>query len=81
MINNITALTPRNENRVLKRGDIYYADLSGIEQLLGSEQSGKRPVLVIQNDVGNMHSPTTIVAILTSKIKRNLPTHVVLEDL
>jgi len=59
----------------IKRGEIYYADLSPV---VGSEQGGVRPVLIVQNDVGNMHSPTTIVAILTTKIKRNLPTHVVI---
>lgn len=64
----------------LKRGDVYYADLSGIEQSVGCEQSGNRPVLIIQNDIGNMYSPTTIVAILTSKKKKKLPTHVVLSD-
>ncbi len=66
------------KSRSVYRGDIYYADLCGIEGTIGSEQTGRRPVLVIQNDVGNVHSPTTIVAILTTKIKRNLPTHVVL---
>lgn len=80
MINNITVLSPKRENRVLKRGDIYYADLSGLEQSLGSEQTGRRPVLIIQNDIGNRFSQTTIVAILTTKIKRNLPTHVVIRD-
>lgn len=78
MKSNIAVLPQRRENRILKRGDIYYADLCGLEQSLGSEQTGRRPVLIIQNDVGNMHSPTTIVAILTTKIKRNLPTHVVI---
>ena len=58
----------------VKRGEIYYADLSPI---IGSEQDGMRPVLVLQNDVGNKHSPTTIVAAITSrKTKANLPTHV-----
>lgn len=80
MRNHITALSSRKENKALKRGDIYYADLCGLEQSLGSEQTGRRPVLIIQNDVGNMHSPTTIVAIMTTKIKRNLPTHVVIRD-
>lgn len=80
MINNITVLSPKREDRALKRGDIYYADLSGLEQSLGSEQTGRRPVLIIQNDIGNRYSPTTIVAILTTKIKRNLPTHVVIRD-
>ena len=58
----------------VKRGEIYYADLSPI---IGSEQDGMRPVLVLQNDVGNKHSPTTIVAAITSsKTKSQLPTHV-----
>lgn len=58
----------------VKRGDIYYADLSPV---IGSEQGGVRPVLIIQNDVGNMHSPTTIVAAITgSNDKAELPTHV-----
>lgn len=57
----------------ISRGDIYYADLgTGI----GSEQAGQRPVVVIQNNVGNHHSPTVIVAPITSKHKRLLPTHV-----
>lgn len=56
------------------RGDIFYADL---EPIVGSEQGGIRPVLVIQNDRGNRHSPTVIVAAITSRIKRHrLPTHV-----
>ena len=60
----------------VKRGEIYYADLSPI---IGSEQDGMRPVLVLQNDVGNKHSPTTIVAAITSrKTKAALPTHVTL---
>ena len=78
MRNAVPALSIRDKNRVLKRGDIYYADLCGIEQSIGCEQTGRRPVLIIQNDVGNFHSPTTIVAIMTTKIKRNLPTHVVI---
>lgn len=58
----------------IKRGDIYYADLSPI---IGSEQGGLRPVLCIQNDEGNQHSPTTIVAALTSRrTKHWIPTHV-----
>ena len=58
----------------VKRGEIYYADLSPI---IGSEQDGMRPVLVLQNDVGNKHSPTTIVAAITSrKTKAALPTNV-----
>ena len=56
------------------RGDIYYADLSPV---IGSEQGGVRPVIVIQNDVGNKYSPTVIVAAITSQInKAKLPTHV-----
>lgn len=59
---------------VIKRGDIYYAELSPV---VGSEQGGVRPVLVIQNDVGNRHSPTVIVAAITSKMnKAKLPTHI-----
>ena len=80
MKKNITVLSHRVKDRTLKRGDIYYADLCGVEQSLGSEQTGRRPVLIIQNDIGNLHSPTTIVAILTTKIKRNLPTHVLIHD-
>ncbi|HHY61487.1 MAG: type II toxin-antitoxin system PemK/MazF family toxin [Bacillota bacterium] len=58
----------------VKRGDVFYADLNPV---VGSEQGGLRPVLVIQNDIGNYYSPTTIVAALTSRIKRaKLPTHV-----
>lgn len=60
----------------LRRGDIFYADLDAAEAARGSEQMGKRPVLVIQNDIGNRYAPTTIVAILTTKRKRYLPTHV-----
>ena len=62
------------ENLVVKRGDIYYADLS---PLIGSEQGGVRPVLIIQNDVGNRHSPTIICAAITSRMnKAKLPTHI-----
>ncbi len=58
----------------IKRGDIYYADLSPV---VGSEQGGIRPVLIIQNDVGNRHSPTVIAAAITSQInKARLPTHI-----
>ena len=61
----------------VKRGDIYYADLSPV---VGSEQGGIRPVLIIQNDVGNLHSPTVICAAITSKMnKAKLPTHVAIE--
>lgn len=59
---------------VAKRGDIFYADLSPV---VGSEQGGIRPVIIIQNDVGNKYSPTVIVAAITSQInKAKLPTHV-----
>lgn len=59
---------------IVKRGDIYYADLSPV---VGSEQGGIRPVLIVQNDVGNKYSPTVIVAAITSQInKAKLPTHV-----
>ncbi len=59
---------------VIKRGDIYYADLRPV---IGSEQGGVRPVLIIQNDAGNKHSPTVICAAITSKMnKAKLPTHV-----
>ncbi len=58
----------------VKRGDIYYADLSPV---VGSEQGGVRPVLIIQNDVGNKYSPTIIAAAITSKInKAKMPTHI-----
>ena len=59
---------------IIKRGDIYYADLRPV---VGSEQGGVRPVLIIQNDVGNKHSTTVICAAITSKMnKAKLPTHV-----
>ena len=59
---------------MIRRGDIYYADLSPV---VGSEQGGIRPVLVIQNNVGNRHSPTVICAAITSKMnKAKLPTHI-----
>ena len=58
----------------VKRGDIYYADLSPV---VGSEQGGMRPVLIIQNDVGNKYSPTVIAAAITSRMgKAKLPTHI-----
>lgn len=60
------------------RGEIYFADLGNNE---GSEQSGRRPVLIIQNNVGNKYSPTVIVASITSKIgKNNIPIHVLLNN-
>ena len=59
---------------VIRRGDVYYADLRPV---IGSEQGGIRPVLIIQNDIGNRHSPTVICAAITSKMnKAKLPTHV-----
>lgn len=59
---------------LIKRGDIFYADLSPV---IGSEQGGVRPVVVIQNDIGNKYSPTIIVAAITSQLnKAKLPTHV-----
>lgn len=62
------------EKVAIKRGEIYYADLSPV---IGSEQGGDRPVLVIQNDVGNLHSPTVIIAAITTKVtKAQMPTHV-----
>lgn len=58
----------------VKRGDIFYADLSPV---IGSEQGGIRPVVIVQNDVGNRHSPTVIAAAITSKTdKTRLPTHI-----
>ena len=61
---------------MVKRGEIYYADLSPV---VGSEQGGVRPVLVVQNDVGNRYSPTVIAAAITSKLdKAKLPTHIAL---
>ena len=63
---------------IIKRGDIYYADLRPV---IGSEQGGIRPVLIIQNDTGNKHSPTVICAAITSKMnKAKLPTHVELDS-
>jgi mRNA interferase MazF len=62
---------------VVKRGDMFYADLSPV---VGSEQGGVRPVLIIQNDVGNKHSPTVIAAAITSQTgKTKLPTHIEIE--
>lgn len=59
---------------IVKRGDIFYADLSPV---VGSEQGGTRPVLIVQNDTGNRHSPTVIAAAITSQTnKAKLPTHI-----
>lgn len=72
-----------NENegsvrRGMRRGDVYYADLRPV---IGSEQGGIRPVLIIQNDIGNRHSPTVICAAITSKMnKAKLPTHIELDS-
>ena len=61
-------------NPIVRRGDIYYADLSPV---VGSEQGGLRPVLIIQNDIGNKYSPTVIAAAITSRMsKTHLPTHI-----
>ncbi len=64
-------------NASFYRGDMYYADLSPV---VGSEQGGRRPVIIIQNNIGNQHSPTTIIAAVTSKLlmKAKLPVHVML---
>lgn len=62
----------------VQRGDIFFANLSPV---VGSEQGGIRPVLILQNDIGNTYSPTTIVAAVTSRIKRaKLPTHIELQS-
>lgn len=65
--------------KTIKRGDIYYADLNPV---IGSEQGGKRPVLIISNDIGNKHSPTVIVAAITGQIgtKKKLPTHTIVHN-
>ena len=61
----------------MKRGDVYYADLRPV---IGSEQGGIRPVVIIQNDIGNKHSPTVIVVAITSRMnKAKLPTHIELD--
>jgi len=79
----ILSVQKRNRKRrvkrlIIRRGDIYYADLRPV---VGSEQGGVRPVLIIQNDVGNKHSPTVICAAITSKMnKAKLPTHVELSS-
>jgi len=63
---------------MIKRGDVYYADL---EPGIGSEQVGRRPIVVIQSDNGNKHSPTIIAAMVTSSRKKRLPTHVYVDDI
>ncbi len=66
-------------DKMIKRGDIYYANLNPV---IGSEQGGTRPVLIISNDTGNKHSPTVIVAAITSRVqtKAKLPTHTIIND-
>lgn len=68
-----------NKDWVYRRGDIYYVDLNPV---IGSEQRGSRPVVVIQNNSGNRHAPTLIVAMITSKTSKNgqLPTHYLLKE-
>jgi mRNA interferase MazF len=62
---------------IVKRGEIYYANLDGV---IGSEQGGTRPVLIVQNNIGNRYSPTTIVICITSQLtKKLLPTHIYLD--
>ncbi|WP_166083253.1 type II toxin-antitoxin system PemK/MazF family toxin [Erysipelothrix anatis] len=63
----------QEQKRIIRRGDIFYADLSPV---VGCEQGGIRPVLIIQNDIGNRYSPTVITAAITSQPKKELPTHV-----
>ena len=66
-----------NQQSIVRRGEIYYADLSPV---VGSEQGGMRPVLIVQNDVGNRYSPTVIAAAITSQQnKARLPTHIEIE--
>lgn len=69
---------PRKDHSPVKRGDIYYADLGATT---GSEQGGERPVLIIQNNVGNLYSPTVIIAAITSRNKKSsIPTHIELQE-
>lgn len=63
-------------NMKIRRGDVYYINIEDNGQTVGSEQSGSRPGVVIQNDIGNEYSPTTIVAFITTRQKRLLHTHV-----
>ena len=66
-----------NQHNIVRRGEIYYADLSPV---VGSEQGGMRPVLIVQNDVGNRYSPTVIAAAITSQQnKARMPTHIEIE--
>ena len=74
-----TNVLPKGNKMNIRRGDIYYADLSPV---IGSEQGGLRPVLIVQNDVGNKYSPTVIAAAITSKMsKSKLPTHIDLQGM
>ena len=74
----VQTFSEREIKMTVKRGDIYYADLSPV---VGSEQGGVRPVLIIQNDVGNKYSPTVIVSAITSQMNKNkLPTHIELDS-
>lgn len=67
----------KNRRMLIKRGDVFYANLSPV---IGSEQGGSRPVLILQNDIGNKYSPTIIVAAITAQIsKGKLPTHIELK--
>ncbi len=73
-MNIIYGISFTKEGYMIKRGELYYADLSPV---IGSEQGGVRPVLVVQNDIGNKYSPTIIAAAVTSKLtKAKLPTHI-----
>lgn len=66
------------ERKVIRRGEVYHADLNPV---YGSEQGGYRPVLIIQNNRGNKHSPTVIIAAITSRPKTKLPTHVPINEI
>lgn len=66
----------QQQKRNIRRGDIFYADLSPV---IGCEQGGIRPILILQNDIGNRYSPTVIAAAITSQTKKELPTHVEIE--
>ena len=76
-IGNLNRRSVKNMLGTVRRGDIYYADLSPV---VGSEQGGMRPVLIVQNDIGNRYSPTVIAAAITSQTgKARLPTHITLQ--
>lgn len=80
LVNNTIKINPIEElcTMSIYRGEIYYADLSPV---VGSEQGGVRPVLIVQNDVGNRHSPTVIAAAITSQREKNrLPTHIEIDS-